>query len=122
MDNLLNIKKYNHMDSLNTPIQGFILWPLNTLNFAVGMVANADLNFISALIGIILNLMWHFYKLYRQIKIDDKADAVTDFDHDTLKLTCPNCKNVYETTSPTQIFCTPECRQVFNADAYSRRP
>lgn len=122
MDTVLNIKKYNLMDSLNAPIQGFVLWPLNTLNFAVGMVQGLDLNVLSAIIGITLNFMWHLYKLFRQIELDKQADKRLEFDQETLKRTCVNCKNVFETQSATQVFCSPECRTAFSEDAHSRRP
>ena len=90
---------------------------LNGMNFILGIVTVDDFNMMSAIIGLTMNFIYFLVKMYQALA---KQTAV--FDHDTLKRTCPNCKNVFETDSATQVFCTPECRTAFNEDAHSRRP
>ena len=105
---LFSNKNYNLMDSLSTPIQGFILWPLNTINFAVGMIQGQDLNVLSAIIGIMLNLMWHFYKFFRQIKIDAKADQKHDLETALpFERNCANCQKPFQPKNEGQVFCSP---------------
>ena len=123
MDNLLNIKKYNLMN-FDIPHGFTITLGFNGLNFILGIISADEFNMLVALVGLTMNLILFLVKMYQMLYkiVSGKDNNTDDFDHDTLKRPCPNCKNVYETTSPTQIFCTPECRQIFNADAYSRRP
>jgi hypothetical protein len=123
---ILIIKKiYNHMDSLNVPQT--ILWPLNTVNFAVGVAQNSNLNYISAVIGIVLNLIWHLYKFYRQIKIDEKADALNnpnsvDLDSAPMERQCLGCGKMFEIDHIDQVFHDYECKDDYLSNLKSRTP
>jgi hypothetical protein len=87
-------------------------------------MTQAEFALLSGVLGLAMNLILFFaktfillYKALRDNGNDAASDAVESFPR-----TCPGCKNVYETTSVTQVFCSPECREIFSADAYSRRP
>ena len=108
---LITKKIYNHMDSLN--VSNTILWPLNTVNFAVGVAQNSNLNYISAIIGIILNVIWHLYKFYRQIKIDEKADKINDINEAPFDRRCVGCAKKFEPEHVDQIFCEPACKDLY---------
>ena len=122
------------MDSLNVPNVGFILWPLNTLNFMVGIAHDLDFNFISGMVGLIVNLTWALYKFYRQVKTDALADKkeekeergnsqdVYDIDNQPFKRRCVGCSETFEPEHPDQIFHTDACRTAYMHNVKNRKP
>jgi hypothetical protein len=117
---LITKKIYNHMDSLNVP--NLVLQPLNTVNLAVGMAQNSYLSYLSAIIGIILNLMWHLYRFYRQIKIDEKADKHDINEAPLFERRCFGCGQKFEPMHADQIFCKGDCKDAYMNDLTLRKP
>jgi hypothetical protein len=118
---LITKSLYNHMDSLNVP--STILWPLNTVNFAVGVAQNSTLSYLSAVIGIVLNLLWHLYKFYRQVKLDQKADAGrVNLETSPIERQCLGCGKMFNAEHIDQIFHDVACKDAYLANLKERTP
>ncbi len=73
-------------------------------------------------LGIILNVIWHLYKFYRQIKIDEKADKMNGINEAPLERRCVGCAKKFEPEHVDQIFCESACKDLYMNQLGSRTP
>jgi hypothetical protein len=117
-------KKYNHMDSLNVPM-GYGAWLFNGFNFTLGVIMPSDINTISAIVGIVINLAWGLYKFFRQIQLDQKAiekgENLVNIYSEPFERRCIQCSTKFEPEHADQIFCNGDCKLTYMTDLSRRK-
>ena len=87
---------------------------INCFNFLLGFITLADIQVLSGLVGLVINLIFFLVKMYWLIRNNVNPAAAENKTHDIddsalFERRCLNCNTDFVPQNSNQIFCTTAC-------------